>query len=184
MLVAQDALYAVALAAVVVWLLAPRTGKVALAVQALAAVLAVGVLVKATGALHTDPRPFVVDPSVRPLFAHPADNGFPSDHTALAVAVAAVVAVHRRVVGAVLLVVALLIGASRVAAHVHHWQDIGAGVLVGLVAAALGVLAWTLVSHRLPPRLTGADHPDLLLADRGSGARDRPGTRSPGNKWR
>lgn len=157
MAVAQYALFAVALAAVVAWLLAPRTGKVAMAVQVVVAAIAVGVLVKTAGAVHTDPRPFVANPSLRPLFAHPADNGFPSDHTALATAVAAVVAVHRRVLGAVLLVVALLIGASRVAANVHHWQDIAAGFVIGLVAAALGVLVWSLVSHRLPARLTGLD---------------------------
>ena len=42
------------------------------------------VLIKVAAAIYTDPRPFVVDPSIEPLFAHPADNGFPSDHTALA----------------------------------------------------------------------------------------------------
>ena len=155
--VAEYALYAVALTAVVVWLLAPRPGKVAMAVQALVAVVLVGVLVKTAGAVHADPRPFVVNPSLRPLFAHPADNGFPSDHTALTAAVAAVVAVHRRAVGIALFVVALLIGAARVAAHVHHVPDIVAGALIGLVAAGIGVLVWSLVSHRLPARLTGVD---------------------------
>ena len=155
--VAQYLPFVIVGVAAVVWLLAPRTGKVAMAVEGVAALIAVGVLIQGAAHLHTDPRPFVVNPSVRPLFAHPADNGFPSDHTALSMTVAALVWVQRRTVGAVLAVLALGVGAARVAAHVHHVQDIVAGALIGLVAAGIGVLVWSLVSHRLPGRLTGLD---------------------------
>ncbi|MGZ4635897.1 hypothetical protein, partial [Oryzihumus sp.] len=50
---------------------------------------------------------------------------------------------------------ALCVGAARVLAHVHHAQDIIAGAVIGVAAAALGVLVWSLVSHRLPARVTG-----------------------------
>jgi undecaprenyl-diphosphatase len=103
-------------------------------------VLLVSVGVKVAGRLWTDPRPFVVDHIV-PLISHPADNGFPSDHTALATAVAAVVLLWHRRAGAALLVLAVLIGTARVGAHVHHWPDIIAGFAIGVVCAALGGLA-------------------------------------------
>ena len=78
-------------------------------------------------AIYTDPRPFVVDPSVKPLFAHPADNGFPSDHTALAATVALVVMRYRWWLGAALMAAGIVLGAARVAAHVHHAPDIAVG---------------------------------------------------------
>lgn len=163
-IVAQDALYVVALVAAVVWLLAPRPEKVALAVQVVVAAIAVGILVKLTSALYVDPRPFVGPHAVKPLFSHPNDNGFPSDHTSAATAVALVVAAHRRLVGVVLLVLALAIGSARVLAHVHHWLDIGVGALVGLIAAAVGLLVWQWVAPRLPGRLVGADRVEVPTA--------------------
>ena len=140
--VAQYAIYVVAAGALLVWLLLPRTDKVGLAVQAVVTVVLVAVLVKVAGAVHTDPRPFVVDPTLKPLFAHPADNGFPSDHTALASGVAILVMLHRRWSGLALLVLSVAIGVCRVAAHVHHTQDILAAVVIGVVSALGGYASW------------------------------------------
>lgn len=138
-IVAQDAIFVVAALAVIAWLLVPRWHKMAFAAQGVLVVVATLLLIRAASSLYVDPRPFVVDPSLHPLFSHPADNGFPSDHTAVASGVSFVVLAHRRGIGVVMLVLSALIGAARVAAHVHHWLDIGAGLLVGLVAAALAV---------------------------------------------
>jgi undecaprenyl-diphosphatase len=145
-LVANYALYAVALGAVLSWLRVPRVDKAPLAVAAVVAVLLVAVGVKIAGTVWTDPRPFVVDHTT-PLIPHPADNGFPSDHTALATAVAAVVLLWHRRAGAALLVVAALLGAARVAAHVHHWPDIVAGFAIGLGCGAVG---WLVAGWAVP----------------------------------
>jgi membrane-associated phospholipid phosphatase len=152
--VAQYAIFVVAAGALVVWLIAPRQQKLTFAVQAVVAVLVVAVLVKVAGALHTDPRPFVEHPNLQPLFAHPADNGFPSDHTALASGVAFVVMLHRRWIGLGLIVVSIAIGVSRVLAHVHHVEDIVAGLVIGVVAALDGYLASRAFDSR---RRAGAD---------------------------
>jgi undecaprenyl-diphosphatase len=146
--VAQYALFLVAVGAFGGWLGVPSPEKVVFALQAVVAVLMVAVLVKVGGAVHTDPRPFVVNPTLRPLFAHRADNGFPSDHTALASAVALVVMLYRRWIGVTLLLVSVGIGVARVAAHVHHTEDIVAGLLIGAVAALVGVLSGRAVSSR------------------------------------
>ena len=90
-----------------------------------------------------------------PLIAHGVDNGFPSDHTALAAAVAVVVLAWHRRTGALLLVLAALLGTSRVLAGVHHVPDVVAGYAVGLVAAVAAVLLaralpWPRIEARFP----------------------------------
>jgi undecaprenyl-diphosphatase len=166
-LVAQGGLYVVAALAVVVWLTVSRPEKVALAVEMVVGLVVVAVLVKLAGAVHDDPRPFVVDPSLHPWFSHPADNGFPSDHTAVGSVTAFVVLRHRRVAGFGLLVLAVLVGVARVLAHVHHTEDIVAGVLIGLVAAALGVLVWSRVGSTPWARRASGTAPTPESASRG-----------------
>ena len=117
----------------------------------------VAILVMVAGAVHTDPRQFVLDPSLHPLSSLPAYNGYPSDHTAVAAVTAVGGPAHRRTTGLVLLVLTVLIGAARVLAHVHHVQDIVAGGAIGLVAAVLGVAAWHAVRRTRPvQRAAGA----------------------------
>ena len=75
------------------------------------------------GSLIVSPRPFVVD-HVPPLIPVATENGFRSDHTLLAMAVADVVFAFRRRAGSVLFALAALVGLGRVAAHVHHPIDV------------------------------------------------------------
>jgi membrane-associated phospholipid phosphatase len=151
--VAQYLLFLILAAAAVIWLFLPRPDKVALAIQAVVSLAVAVVLVKLAGAVHADPRPFVVDPSIKPLFAHPADNGFPSDHTALAATVALLVMTYRKGLGAVLLAASIMLGAARMAAQVHHGQDIVAGLLIAVLAVGTAVATWRWVRPRLPQRL-------------------------------
>jgi membrane-associated phospholipid phosphatase len=88
----------------------PRPDKVGLAMQAVASLAIAVVLVKLARTVHADPRPFVVDRSIRPSFAHRADNGFPSDHTASAATAAFLVITYRRGLGAVLLAASIMVG--------------------------------------------------------------------------
>ena len=91
-----------------------------------------------------DPRPFVVG-GFAPLIPHAADNGFPSDHTLLAAALAATVGFSSRKVAAAMWVIALLVGFARVAAGVHHWADIAGSIVI--------VLASALAAHAIMPKL-------------------------------
>ena len=112
-------------------------------------------LIKVFATVHTDPRPFVVNPAVKPLFPHVADNGFPSDHTTMVVTVSLLVILYRRWLGVALLAVSVLVGWARVASHVHHTQDIVAGAVIGVVAVAVALLAeppitrWWTARHRV-----------------------------------
>lgn len=147
---AQYLLFPILVAATVIWIFLPRHDKVGLAVQTIVSLAIALVMIKLASAIHTDPRPFVVDPSLKPWFAHPADNGFPSDHTALGATVALLVMSYRRSLGAVLLTASILVGAARVAAHVHHAQDIVGGVVIAALAVGAAAAAWRWVRPRLP----------------------------------
>ena len=151
--VAQYLPFLIPVVAGIVWLFLPRRDKFGLAVQGVVALVIAVVLIQLAAVAHTDPRPFVVDPSIRPLFSHPRDNGFPSDHTTLAATVALLVMVYRRWVGAALLAASVLVGVARVAAHVHHGQDIVAGVLIAVVAVGATSAAWAWFRPRLTGRL-------------------------------
>lgn len=134
------AVYAIPLAAALVWWRLPRAQKPVLAAVG---VLTIGLAllgITAAAALWADPRPFAVD-GHPPLIPHSADNGFPSDHTTLAAAIAAAIVPWRRRLGAVLLVLAAGVGAARVAAHVHHVPDVLGGFLIGVLAAIVASLA-------------------------------------------
>lgn len=149
--VAQGAIGLVVVGALVVWALSSPRARLELVVGGILAVVLVAVAVKGMSLLWSDPRPFVVD-GQPPLFAHPDDNGFPSDHTAFTAAVAGVVLAARRLWGIGLLVLSALIGVARVLAHVHHVPDIVGGLLVGLVCAALAVCLARLVAGRVTAR--------------------------------
>ncbi len=144
-LTAKYLLYVLVVVAGLVWLTRDRTGKVVLAVQAMVGLALVGAGIWLAAALHTDPRPFVHDPNSTPLFSHPADNGFPSDHSVAGGLLAALVFRYRRWIGVLVFIGAALVGTARVAAHVHHGQDVVAGLLIGLIAGGLAVALVDLV---------------------------------------
>lgn len=91
------------------------------------------------GALYFHPRPFV-EHNIQPLFEHGPDNGFPSQHALLAAALTTVIFFYRRPLAIAALIMTLLVGASRVWAHVHSWVDILGGLAIGAIAGIAGVL--------------------------------------------
>ncbi len=140
--------------AAVVWLrLPPRPRWELLATGLVGGVLCLA-LIKLGGALYYDPRPFVTQ-HIAPLFPHPADNGFPSDHTVLTMFVALCVLFYSRRWGLILVAVSLLAGVARILAHVHSPIDILGAVAMAAAAAATAhpVAIW--VVRRLP--MTRAD---------------------------
>jgi undecaprenyl-diphosphatase len=102
-------------------------------------------------ALHTEKRPFQSH-HVHLLIKHAPGQSFPSDHAtaAFALALAALVFLSRPL-GAVLLVVALLIGFARVYCGVHYPGDILGSLLVSLLALPFGLIA----QSRIHTRRTG-----------------------------
>lgn len=84
------------------------------------------------GILYYDPRPFVSE-HITPLISHVADNGFPSDHTLLAAALASILYCYNRRLGLVVFVIAILVGVSRMLAGIHHLIDVVGSLGIAVV---------------------------------------------------
>ncbi|WP_406465035.1 phosphatase PAP2 family protein [Streptomyces sp. NBC_00111] len=71
----------------------------------------------------------------------PGDWSFPSNHSVIAAASAATLLVTWRLIGLLVLPVAVLAALSRVYVGVHYLHDVAAGFLLGLLLAPLVLLA-------------------------------------------
>jgi undecaprenyl-diphosphatase len=81
-------------------------------------------------------RPFVVL-HVEPLLAHPADNSFPSDHSAVAAYFAAILWFVDIRAAIISTVAAIAIGIARVYCLVHWPVDVMGGWLIGVLPVVL-----------------------------------------------
>jgi len=84
-----------------------------------------------------NPRPFVVNPSIIPLFPHIPNNGFPSDHTLLTMTLAAIVYTFNHKIAILLSIGAILVGVARIIAQVHHPIDILGSIIIACVSSLL-----------------------------------------------
>jgi membrane-associated phospholipid phosphatase len=135
-------LFAMAAVALISWLTREDLpSKKRSAVVAVTGLVFAAVTSSSAAGLHTDPRPFVQNPALHPLIKHSADNGFPSDHCIAAGLLTSVVILRHRLTGAVLGGAAVVLAAARVAAHVHHLQDVLAGLALGVLAGWLATVA-------------------------------------------
>lgn len=151
--VAQGLLWVMGAAWIVGWILVSRRdGFRSAAIQVVVTAIAGLALMLIAQALHHDPRPFVENPTVHPLFPHAADDGFPSDHAVAAGAMTGLIATRFRLLWIPFAVAAVAIAWARVAAHVHHGQDVIAGLAIGVVAALLGWLVARMVVNYLRRR--------------------------------
>jgi undecaprenyl-diphosphatase len=134
--VAQYFLYLAVAIVAVFWLRSSRSTKIEIFVRLLIGGILALILAMIASHLYYDTRPFV-SRHVTPLFTHAPDNGFPSDHALFTSFLGFTIALFSRKIGAVLLVIAVLVGAARVAAHVHNPIDIvGSFLCSGLAVIA------------------------------------------------
>lgn len=111
------------LIAFVFFLKQAKEKKIEMAVFVIISLPAIFVVSRIASLLYFNPRPFVVE-GFAPLIEHANNNGFPSDHTLLSVAIAMSVYFFNKKLGLLLLILALFVGISRVLAGVHHGIDI------------------------------------------------------------
>ena len=121
---------------VIFWWRCSRPTQIELLVRLIAGGLLALALATLAGHLYYDPRPFVTE-HVTPLFAHAADNGFPSDHALLTSFLGFSVLAYSKKVGALLLALAIAVGSARVAAHVHAPVDIVGSFVISAFAAVV-----------------------------------------------
>ena len=76
-------------------------------------------------------RPFQVNGFPPLTLTTPFNTSFPSDHTAVAFALAVAVFLYSKKLGFILLILALLVGIARILGNVHYPIDIFGGALLG-----------------------------------------------------
>ncbi len=139
-----------------------RNGRHGVAAAGFGALLALGAAQLIASAWDR-PRPYEAHASDAHLMLAPSpDPSFPSDHATGAYAIAFAVLLRHRKAGVLALVLATLIGVSRVALGTHYPSDVLGGALLGAFAA---LLLW------LPP----IRRPLHGLADRAGELYDRIG---------
>ena len=107
------------------------------------ATLVVGfLLLQLVALINFDHRPFM-DYHVTQLVAHAAGSSFPSDHTTVVTAIAAGFLFFTRFkkLGALLLIMALVIGFARVFVGIHYPADIAGGIVTGLLGGSIVLVA-------------------------------------------
>lgn len=134
------------IALTVLLLLCPKTRRMGLA-AALGLLCSLLFTNLALKPLFQRPRPWVDFPALLPLVAEHDPNSFPSGHTSAAFAFALAVArtEGKRWLKTAAIVLAVLMGLSRLYVGVHYPTDVAVGFLVGDLAGLLG--AW--LAHRL-----------------------------------
>lgn len=122
---------------VVVWLRSAREIKLRFTMATIVAGLLALAMSRIAAKLYFDPRPFVTE-HVKPLIAHAADNGFPSDHALLTMTLTAITYFFSRKTAAVLCIFTVAVGLARILARVHSPLDISAGWVIGAIGAVAG----------------------------------------------
>lgn len=119
------------------------------------------ILTQIGGVLYRDPRPFA-EGHYRPLIAHVADNGFPSDHGLLAAFLVVCVLLTRVWLAVpITATLAILVDWARVGAGIHHPIDVIGSAAFVAIGASIAVAITPFLFHQLSPHLprvlTGPD---------------------------
>jgi undecaprenyl-diphosphatase len=128
---------AVVLLWLIAWLQASKKPRLSLTTATIIAVFIATILDRIISRLYYDPRPFVTH-HITPLVAHASDNGFPSEHTLFSITLASVLFFYRPKLGYLAFAIGIVVGISRVAAHVHSPIDIIGGIFIGTIAGYAG----------------------------------------------
>jgi len=147
-------LYLLAGVIILMWcIVAPRTARKRFFLFAMISLPITFGCIKIANHVYENPRPFVVD-NFTPLIPHEADNGFPSDHTALVAAGAMLLYFFNKRLSLALWAIAILVGFSRVYVGVHHPIDILASIALAIVGGVISFYIIRRISQYLPRYLS------------------------------
>ena len=137
-LCATGLIYLTALLGLVYWITLKTDQKKHLVIFGAVTAITAFILAKIGSLLFYNARPFVSEHLI-PLFQHDTSNGFPSSHMLLAAVIAVTVFAISKKWGIGFMVVAIIIGVSRVAANIHYPIDIIGSIVFAVIG---GVAAY------------------------------------------
>jgi undecaprenyl-diphosphatase len=89
---------------------------------------------KIAGKFHSNNQPFAELSDVNKLIEKAVDNSFPSDHTILFFSFCTTFCIYQKRWGYIWIVIALIVGISRIWVGVHYPADILVGALISIVS--------------------------------------------------
>lgn len=90
---------------------------------------------KLSGKLYSNHQPFAELSNVNQLIEKTVDNSFPSDHTILFFSFCVSIWLFRKGLWFLLIIIACLVGISRIWVGVHYPADIFAGAIISVISA-------------------------------------------------
>ncbi|MFT4416131.1 undecaprenyl-diphosphatase [Fredinandcohnia humi] len=137
--IAEYMVYVLALIVLVIWFTRVQKNRV-MVISAGIAFIVAEILGKVAGKLHSNQQPFAELANVNQLIEKAVDNSFPSDHTILFFSFCFTFFLFGKRLGVLWILLACLVGVSRIWVGVHYPADVAVGAFIAMVSAFVAYL--------------------------------------------
>lgn len=144
-LIAENMIFVLA-AAVIFFLFSGKGVNRLMIVTGFIAIAAAELVGKIVGSLHSNNQPFAELSEVNTLIDMSVNNSFPSDHTIIFFTMTVSFWLFKRKHHNLWVVLAFIVGLSRIWVGVHYPADVAAGAMIGATMAYIGYLSLPNVS--------------------------------------
>ncbi len=143
--IAEYTVVLLALTVLFIWFTRNKANRIMILCASIAFICAL-LIGKVSGVFHSNFQPFAELPDVNQLIHKEKDNSFPSDHTILFFSYCISFWLFKRGWSILWILLAILVGVSRIWVGVHYPFDVLAGILISLATATLIYLTFPKLS--------------------------------------